>query len=106
MKLVEREDKTESINGTDIDMEPVFDKQVKELLKKQNGFAWPYYLISPQKYEAETMISFDEEKLKDVLDNLSCMDESKWTDSENAQIKDYTKDGYEVQPEVYGTKNR
>ena len=104
MKLVEREDKTESINGTDIDMEPVFDKQVKELLKKQNGFAWPYYLISPQKYEAETMISFDEEKLKDVLDNLSCMDESKWTDSENAQIKDYTKDGYEVQPEVYGTK--
>ena len=36
MKLVEREDKTESINGTDIDMEPVFDKQVKELLKKQN----------------------------------------------------------------------
>ncbi len=40
MKLVEREDKTESINGTDIDMEPVFDKQVKELLKKQNGFAW------------------------------------------------------------------
>lgn len=104
MKLVEREDKTESISGTDIDMEPVFDKQVKELLKKQNGFAWPYYLISPQKYEAETMISFDEEKLKDVLDNLSCMDESKWTDSENAQIKDYTKDGYEVQPEVYGTK--
>lgn len=57
MKLVEREDKTESISGTDIDMEPVFDKQVKELLKKQNGFAWPYYLISPQKYEAETMIS-------------------------------------------------
>lgn len=56
MKLVEREDKTESISGTDIDMEPVFDKQVKELLKKQNGFAWPYYLISPQKYEAETMI--------------------------------------------------
>ena len=104
MKLVEREDKTESISGTDIDMEPVFDKQVKELLKKQNGFAWPYYLISPQKYEAETMISFDEEKLKDVLDHLSCMDESKWTDSENAQIKDYTKDGYEVQPEVYGTK--
>ena len=80
------------------------DKQVKELLKKQNGFAWPYYLISPRKYEVETMISFDEEKLKDVLDNLSCMDESKWTDSENAQIKDYTKDGYEVQPEVYGTK--
>ncbi len=37
MKLVEREDKTESINGTDIDMEPVFDKRVKELLKKQNG---------------------------------------------------------------------
>lgn len=104
MKLVEREDKTESINGTDIDMEPVFDKQVKELLKKQNGFAWPYYLISPRKYEVETMISFDEEKLKDVLDNLSCMDEGKWTDSENAQIKDYTKDGYEVQPEVYGTK--
>lgn len=58
MKLVEREDKTESINGTDIDMEPVFDKQVKELLKKQNGFAWPYYLISPRKYEVETMISF------------------------------------------------
>ncbi len=24
---------------------------------------------------------------------------------ENAQIKDYTKDGYEVQPEVYGTKS-
>jgi vancomycin resistance protein YoaR len=54
--------------------------------------------------EIKEIPHFDEEKLKDVLDHLSCMDESKWTDSENAQIKDYTKDGYEVQPEVYGTK--
>ncbi len=102
--LKERSDQTEKITGEEIGIEPEFDDEIKKMLKKQNGFAWPYYLITGQELSAETMVTYDEDSLDKVIAGLDCMDESKWTESRDASISDYTADdGYQVVDEVYGT---
>lgn len=103
LTLKERGKKTEEITGQSIDMEPVFDDQVAQILQEQNGFAWPYYLFVPREYEVDTVVQYDEEKLEEVLDALTCMDQSQWTDSEDAQILEYENGEYQVQNAVYGT---
>lgn len=103
LTLKERGKVTEEITGQSIDMKPVFDNQVENLLKEQNGFAWPYYLFLPQDYEMDTVVEFDEEKLDSVLEELACMDKNNWISSENAQILEYEDGEYQVQNAVYGT---
>lgn len=103
LTLEERDGSTEVICGEDIALTPVLNDHIKQLMKKQNGFAWPYYLFHPNHFEVATMFSYDEEALDEQIANLSCMDESKWTESVDAKILEYTKDGYKTQKAVYGT---
>ena len=103
LTLAEREDESETITGEAISLTPKFNGDVEKLLRQQNGFAWPYYLFHPCNFETETMVEFDQDALETVIADLKCMDESGWTESQDAKIKDYTKDGYEIEPEVYGT---
>lgn len=103
LTLAEREDESETINGEAINLTPKFNDDVEKLLRQQNGFAWPYYLFHPCIFETETMVEFDQEALETVIADLKCMNESSWTESKDAHIRDYTKDGYEIEPEVYGT---
>lgn len=104
LTLQERGDVQEIIAGADIAMKPVFDEVIAGWLAQQNGFAWPLYLFSPLEYEAPTMVEYDDEALEALLQELNCMDSSKWTDSENARILNYTEEGYEIQKAVYGTR--
>ncbi|MCI5620682.1 MAG: L,D-transpeptidase/peptidoglycan binding protein [Lachnospiraceae bacterium] len=101
--LKERGKVTEEVTGQSIDMEPAFDNQLENLVKAQNGFAWPYYLFSPKDYKMGTVVEFDEDKLDAVLEELSCMDRNDWVPSENAKILNYEDGEYQVQKAVYGT---
>lgn len=103
LTLKERDKKTEKISGDDIDIKPEFDGEIEKMLKKQNAFAWPYYLFAGQDLSAEAMITYDKDDLDALLKKLDCMDESKWKQSVNAAISDYTEDGYQIVDEVYGT---
>ena len=102
--LNEREDQTEKIKGADIDIAPSFHGEVQDMLKKQNAFAWPYYLIVGQNLSTDAVITYDEEKLDAVIDALDCMKQEGQKQSENAKISEYTEDGYQIIPEVYGTQ--
>ncbi len=105
LKLKTRDGKTEEIAGADIDLEPQWNDETEKLIEKQNGFAWPVKLFQKETLKSETLVAFDEEKVKKVVDSLDCMDESKQTEPENAGVSSYSeKDGYTIVPCVMGTK--
>lgn len=103
LTLKERGGQTEVIGGSEVSLVPVFDGEVERLLEKQNGFAWPYYLFVPNQWEEETMLAYDEDALDRKLAELKCMNRANWSESQNAQILNYTKDGYEIEEAFYGT---
>lgn len=103
LTLQERNGEDETISGSDIDMNTEFDGAIEKVLRQQNGFAWPMILFKPASYTIDTMIVYDESKLTKLVDELKCMDETKWTESADAAIGAYTEDGYEVIDEIYGT---
>lgn len=105
LTLVERGDTTEDIAGTDIGLEIDFGEELDQLLQQQNGFRWPAALAGGEELQAEQLISCDSDALREVLSGLSCMDESKMTDSVDACLSDYIDGtGYEMVDAVYGTR--
>ena len=49
LKIQERENKEESISGSDIGLEPQWGNEIEEMIKAQSGFAWPIKLFAPDK---------------------------------------------------------
>ncbi len=74
---------------------------LNEYISAQNGFLWPISLFSATEYESEVLLSYDESKLKNILNNLPSVTKKNITESEDAT---YIYDGSEfvIQPEVYG----
>ncbi len=99
-----REGEGERIEGTAINLKPVFDGTLEIELKKQNQFAWPFALFQDSEIEVETMVDYDEKKLKESAKKLELMDKSQMQKAEDAIISKYSeKDGYTVIPEEEGT---
>lgn len=104
LSIVERDGKTETINGRDISIAPQFDGSLEECLKEQNAFGWIVSLFKKSEYSIDTMVSYDTDELSEVMAELDCMDSEKQEAPKNAQISDYTAmDGYTVIPAEYGT---
>lgn len=104
LKLLEREDETETIAGDAIGLAPVFHGEIDALLKEQNGFAWIVTLFGGSELELEKSVTFDEEKLDAVLGELSCVQEQNQRAPVSASCSGYSKgDGYSLVPADYGT---
>lgn len=104
LKLVEREDETETIEGRGIGIAPVFNGEVEGLLKMQNGFAWIVTLFQKEELELERVVSYDEAALDDVLEELSCVQSENQREPVNAVYSEYSKaEGYTLIPADYGT---
>ncbi|MEG1290747.1 MAG: peptidoglycan binding domain-containing protein [Lachnospiraceae bacterium] len=102
--LEERNNKKETMKGTDIALKPVFDGALNEELIKQNGFAWPVALFRDSKIEVKTMVDYDKNKLEARIEKLECMNASTMVAPENAKLSDYSKEkGYEIISEIEGT---
>lgn len=100
-----REGKKEEIKGSDIALKQDWDDGVKNLIGKQNGFAWPIKMITGEKLTTKTLISFDKDKLKDKIKSLECMQEANQTAPVNATVSEYKAGkGYTVVAEVEGNK--
>ena len=61
LNLAEREDCSESISGESIQIAPVFNGEVEELLNGQNGFAWVVTLFKHDNLELAKVVTFDED---------------------------------------------
>ena len=101
LTLVES-DGEEVITPDEIDMVTTADVDVvEELLEKQNGFAWPKYLFQDKSYESKSIVSFDEEKLSEVVANLSVVQKEATTETTDATFT-YENGKFVIVDEVYG----
>ena len=104
LELLEREGKTEAITGNSIAITPVFSGEVKQLLENQNGFAWLATAVKKEELELTKVVSYDEAKLDQVVEKLSCMQEENQKKPVDATYSEYSKeDGYQLVPADYGT---
>lgn len=46
----------ETIKGTDIGLHTVFDGSLEEIIRQQNPYAWPRYMLQGPSYELQTMM--------------------------------------------------
>ncbi len=104
LSLKPREGEDEEISGEAIDLKPVFHQEIYNMLKQQNAFAWPYYLVRGQSFCSEAVVEYDSEKLQKEIARLSMMESGNQTESKNAYISEYSRDGYEIVEEEYGTR--
>lgn len=101
--LLEREDKTERILGSEIGVSLVLSDEVAEMMASQNGFTWIADLIQKPEYELEQRATYDEEKLYEKLVLLDAMKPGNQREPVNATYSEYTGSGYELIPADYGT---
>lgn len=100
-----REGEPETITGKSIDIAPVFDGEVQQMIKKQNGFLWIGKLFARDNLELEKVVSYKEEKLEQELSRLSFMKPENQRRPLDAACSDYTPSGgYELIPADYGTQ--
>lgn len=80
LTLKERNDVTETIQGTDVDLKFVSADSVSELARMMNPLLWPvkiyefYRFGDTTSHEIHAEVSFDESKLDTAMKSLKCMD--------------------------------
>ena len=98
-----RGDESEAITGESIGLATLFDGSLEEILRQQNPYGWPRYLLKGPSYDIRTMITYDEGSLDQVLEGLSCFDASRTLLPTDAYLSDYVAgQGYVVVPESQG----
>lgn len=101
--LEEKGNIKEEISGDDICLEYNSNGKAKELKDKQNPFAWVRGIFHKKDFEVENVVTYDERKLKEVLDKLNCFDSSNIEEPQNPKFE-YTDSGYIVSEEINGNK--
>ncbi len=78
--------------------------RVDRILKNQKSWAWPVMLVSGliHNNDTELGISYDSKLVPEMLGKLPCMQEESMIRPQDAKVV-LTKDGAQVQAEVYGT---
>lgn len=105
LELTDQNGHHETIKGSEINLQPIFDGSLEEELASRSGFQWPASLFRKTNIELETMVSYDEEKLQSIMENLQCVKESDKHKPVNAHISDYTEGkGYKIIPEETGAQ--
>lgn len=105
MLLTGRNNGEEVLKGQDIDLRPVFDGSLEQVLGQRSSFAWPVSLFQETKAELETMVEYDEKLLEQVIEKLSFMQKEAMESPKNAEISSYIQGkGYEIIPEKEGTR--
>lgn len=104
LELIERNNEKEIIQGNKIDLKYESKDSLKNLKENQNPFLWGIKIWnSDLRNTNESTISYDEYKLQDIFNKLSCFDSTKIVEPKNANFK-YTNEGYLIEDEVYGNK--
>lgn len=103
LRLVLRNDGSETIEGSAIGLHTVFDGNLENILRSQNPFTWPLCMIKGENYEIETLMAYEDEAIDQAVDSLNAMNPAQVTEPEDAHLSDYAEgEGYSVIPEVEG----
>jgi lipoprotein-anchoring transpeptidase ErfK/SrfK len=101
--ITTREEAQETIEGTDIGYRYVSTGEVQELLDDQSFLNWlPSFLGEESNYHMETSTVYDEEKLAQAAEQLSCMQSDQVTPPADAYVSRQEDGTFVVVPETEG----
>lgn len=103
LTLEESDGSQEVIQGSDIEIKYVPGDELTQLVQGQDKFLWIKCFWEPSEITAKVGVTYNEEKLKQEIQNLTCMDEEHQVKSENAYPA-FQDTQFVVVPEVVGTK--
>ncbi len=103
LTVIPKEGDKEILSGSEISMEYVKNKDLEQLMEKQNGFLWPSMFWKEKQSDVELDFSFDEKKLEEKIQSLNCFQNEGKTDPQNAK-PEFDGEKFVVKPEVLGTK--
>lgn len=94
---------SEHIAGEAIGLHTTYDGSLEEIIRQQNPYAWPRYLLKGPAYDIETMTDYDQDALDKKIESLDCFDPNKATPPSDAYLSDYAEgQGYSIIPEKEG----
>lgn len=102
LEVRERENKTETISASQIDLAYVDNGGIDRMLKAQRAYIWPVMMLLEQEPADSVSFSYDESLALARLNELECMDSVRAVAPRDAYIG-ATDTGYEVVKEVMGT---
>ena len=102
LTIKEKNDQTEQINGTQIQMTYQDDNSLEEVKKEQNSWLWPVQIWGNKEYTVKMDNSYNQESLSQVISQLACMQDANMTPSQDAKVED-NGTSYVIVPEVVGT---
>src|SRR5699024_2648793 len=85
--LKEREDKSETISASQINMEYISDGGVQELKNQQNPFLWFLSFVRHQEYTMSATISYDENALDTAINALDAFQEANVVQPTDAHLE-------------------
>lgn len=85
--LKEREDKSETISASQINMEYISDGGVQELKNQQNPFLWFLSFVRQQEYTMSATISYDENALDTAINALDAFQEENVVQPTDAHLE-------------------
>ena len=102
LSLERKDNVTEEIKGSDIEIQYNGIGAIKEVIENQNEYAWPLALF--QKKNVETNIDFDynDKKLSQIIKRLECMQEENQVMPSSA-TPTYQDGTFVIVEEIYGT---
>lgn len=103
IKLEERDNITESIEGSNINFKYEGSNEAQEIKDRQNPALWLINIFSNNKYIINEVYSFDRELLLEELEKLGCFNNENIIEPLDACFH-YNGEEYEIVKEIYGNK--
>ena len=102
LTIVEQNNMTDAIEGSDISLVYKENSDIEDALKKQNAFLWPQAFFLKSSAEVTIEVGYDEAALESKIEAVQALNQEQ-TDPQSAYPK-YDGNSFVVEPEVYGTK--
>lgn len=103
LKLKQRDNIEENINGSDIEYKYNLENKIEDLKDNQSAFGWIYGVFNTSDYKLEKKVSYNDELLKKKFRSLNCFKNDNVIKPESAKIE-YENKEYVIKDEVQGNK--
>ncbi len=102
LRILEKNNQSDTISGEEISLTYKENKDIENVLKKQNAFLWPQAFFIQNSSEATVDVSYDRDALEERIGELQAV-KAEQTPPVSAYPK-FNGTEYDVEPEVTGTK--
>ncbi|MDS0524512.1 L,D-transpeptidase/peptidoglycan binding protein [Clostridium sp. SHJSY1] len=103
LELEERGDVKENIKASDIGLNYNSNGNTQKIKENQNPYTWFIGIFANKDSSSSDIISYNDEKLKNYINTLSCFDKKNVVEPKSPTFK-YDNNGYSIVDEVNGNK--